>query len=90
MIVDREIEVTNKLGLHARAAAKVVNTAHKFASTITLTYDDRDADAASIMALMTLAAAKGSVLIAKADGEDADQAMSAIVELFSQRFGEEE
>jgi phosphocarrier protein len=86
----RHIEVTNKLGLHARAAAKLVNEASSFESTIKLRNDDREIDATSIMGVMMLAASKGTQLELRVDGADEQFAMDAIVELFESGFGEEE
>lgn len=86
----RHIEVSNKLGLHARAAAKLVNEASSFESTIKLRNDDREVDATSIMGVMMLAASKGTQLELRVAGADEQFAMDAIVELFESRFGEEE
>ena len=82
--------IVNKLGLHARASAKLTKLANKFRSTIWITKDHRRVNAKSIMGVMMLAAAKGSVLDIEADGPDAESAVTAIVTLIEQKFGEEE
>lgn len=84
------IEVINKLGLHARAAAKVVTLAKEFESDIMLGSDGKFVDAKSIMSLLMLAAAKGTTLDAKAQGPDADNALDQLKLLFADRFGEDE
>lgn len=90
MRVEREIEVINKLGLHARAAALLVKTAAGYGSTIRLEMDDREADAKSIMAILTMAVTQGSRLRLVADGNDAGEAVEAIAALFADYFGEGE
>ncbi len=84
------IEVINKLGLHARAAAKVVTLAKEFESEIMLGADGKFVDAKSIMSLLMLAAAKGTTLDAKANGPDAGEALAQLEILFADRFGEDE
>lgn len=84
------IEVVNKLGLHARAAAKVVTLAKEFESDIMLGSDGKFVDAKSIMSLLMLAAAKGTTLDAKAEGPDADDALNRLTLLFADRFGEDD
>ena len=85
-----DVEVLNKLGLHARAAAEVVRTASGFESEITLAFVDHTVSAKGIMGLMMLAAIKGTHLTLCVDGADEDEAYPAIRELFESRFGEEE
>ncbi len=89
-MVEQQVEIVNKLGLHARAAAKLVNTAGKFASSVTLRFAGQEADAKSIMSVMMLAAAKGSMIEIICDGQDEEQASDAIIELILDHFGEEE
>jgi phosphocarrier protein HPr len=89
-MAERSLEVVNRLGLHARASAKLVQTLAPFKSTVLLTHRGRQINAKSIMGLMMLAAAKGSVLQATAEGEDADAALDAVSQLFADRFGEDE
>lgn len=88
----RQLTVTikNKLGLHARAAAKLVNTANRFESSVALKNADNQADAKSIMGIMMLAAAQGVELELTVDGEDEDEALEAVVSLIDNLFGEEE
>ncbi len=90
MLIEKQIEVVNKLGLHARAAAKLVNTASAFESEVWIEYNGQSVNAKSIMGLMMLAAACGSVVSVRIDGDDADDADQAISQLFDQRFGEDE
>jgi phosphocarrier protein len=84
----REIVVVNRLGLHARAAAKVVQCLGAFAARVTLAFRGREVNAKSIMGLMLLAAPQGAVIRATADGEDAAAALDALAALFAERFGE--
>ena len=88
--LERQIEVCNQLGLHARAAAKLVKLSAKFASHIELTHGDARADAKSILSLLTLSASKGSVLDLTVTGEDSEAAVEAVCALFADRFGEDE
>ena len=83
-------QIKNKLGLHARAAAKLVKVANRFVSTVTLERDNQTADAKSIMGVLLLCAHKGADLTVAAVGHDAEQAVSAIGELIEARFGEDE
>ena len=80
----------NKLGLHARAAAKLTEVAGGFAAEIWLSRNGRRVNAKSIMGVMMLAAGKGSRVLIEADGEDADAAVLALGKLIAERFGEEE
>lgn len=86
----REIEVVNRLGLHARAAAKLVGTATRFASALTVVREGRSADAKSIMAVMMLAATRGHTVTITAEGPDESEALDAVAQLFADRFGEDE
>ena len=85
-----EAEIVNKLGLHARAAAKLTEVATGFAAEVWLSRNGRRVNAKSIMGVMMLAAGKGSRVLIEADGEDADAAVSALGKLIAERFGEEE
>ena len=89
-MVEQEIEIINKLGLHARAATKFANTANRFSSSVTVQHSGKSIDGKSIMSLMLLAAAKGSKIHLCVEGEDSDQALAALVELINNRFDEEE
>jgi phosphocarrier protein len=86
----REIRIVNKLGLHARASAKLTQAASKFASSIWLTRNGRRVNAKSIMGVMMLAAGLGSTVELETDGADENEAMEAIAKLFAERFGEAE
>ena len=85
-----EAEIVNKLGLHARAAAKLTEVAGGFAAEVWLSRNGRRVNAKSIMGVMMLAAGRGSRVLIEADGEDAEQALSALARLIAERFGEEE
>lgn len=80
--------VTNPLGVHARPAALIVQTASKFESLITLIKDGREVNGKSMLGVMTLAAEMGSVVTIRADGPDEDAAIEAIAHAFNTRFGE--
>ncbi|HEX5477645.1 MAG TPA: HPr family phosphocarrier protein [Burkholderiales bacterium] len=83
-------EIINKLGLHARASAKLTQAASVFKSEIWIARNGRRVNAKSIMGVMMLAAGKGSSVTIEAEGEDAEQALAAIVRLIAERFGEGE
>ena len=82
--------IVNRLGLHARAAAKLVRLAGRFESEITLRREGQEADAKSIMSVMMLGATTGTELELEASGEDAQQALESLRTLISERFGEDE
>ncbi|HEX8012554.1 MAG TPA: HPr family phosphocarrier protein [Casimicrobiaceae bacterium] len=84
----REVAITNRLGLHARASAKMVRLASQFRSSLTLEYAGRRADARNIVAIMLLAATVGGTIVVEADGPDEAAAMKAMVTLMEGRFGE--
>ena len=84
------ITIVNRLGLHARAAAKFVNLAKTFSSTIVLSKDSEQADGKSIMSVMLLAAPVGTELGLSAEGPDEADAFAALEALINDRFGEEE
>ena len=88
-MVERQIKVTNARGIHARPASLIAQTSTKFKSDITLTKDGTSADAKSIMNVMILAATQNSEVIIRASGEDENEAVDAIVELFKKNFNEE-
>lgn len=90
MKVEKEIEIINKLGFHARAAANFVKIAEKFSSKITVSKDGINADGKSILGLLTLGASKGTKIKVEISGDDADKAIIAIEELIKNKFGEEE
>jgi len=84
----KQLEIINPLGLHARAAAKLVQLSSGFASQITLTKGDKQANAKSIMNVMMLAASRGSYVKLEVEGEDEDEALAAVVALVEDGFGE--
>ncbi|HYT56475.1 MAG TPA: HPr family phosphocarrier protein [Verrucomicrobiae bacterium] len=88
--VVKKLEITNKLGLHARAAALLVQTVNRFSAQVTLSKDGQCADGRSIMGVLTLAATHGSNVQVEANGEDAERAVKAIEKLFDSRFNENE
>ena len=89
-VVTREVEIKNKLGLHARAAAKLVHTAARFKSDIKIRKGDEEVDGKSILGILLLAAGRGSVITLKADGEDERDALDAIEKLIESKFDEVE
>ncbi len=89
MMLEKEITVKNKLGIHARPAALLVKNAGQFQSKIEIKRDDIIVDGKSIMGVMMLAAEQGATLVFSIDGEDELQAMDAIEKLFEERFYEE-
>ena len=90
MKVEKDITIINRLGLHARACAKLVKAAAHYESRVELLQGEESADAKSIMSLMMLAAPQGSQLTLKAEGADAQVATAEIIQLINERFGEEE
>jgi len=89
-MVAADITIINKLGLHARAAAKFVKLASSFESEIELVRENRTVNGKSIMGIMMLAASKGTDLVLQAKGNDADSALNALTELVNNRFDEDE
>ena len=89
-MIQQEVEIINKLGLHARAAAKFVTTASQFESDIHLAKNGQQINGKSIMGVMMLAAAKGSILELTVEGEDEQQASEALIQLINNRFDEEQ
>ena len=88
-MIRQQITIQNKLGLHTRAAARLVDTAKKFESKIELIYRDRTVDCKSIMGVITLGAQKDNVLDVIIDGDDEQIAIAAIEKLINDKFGEE-
>ena len=86
----RDVTIVNKLGLHARAAAKFVTAASGFAADIRLKRDAREVNGKSIMGVMMLAASQGTQIELQAEGDDADPALDALERLIAERFGEAE
>jgi len=87
--MEKTVDIVNKLGLHARAAARLVTLASKFESDVRVRKDGREVSGKSIMGVMMLAAAKGSQVTLIAEGEDAQQALDELAALVADRFGEE-
>jgi len=88
--VVKKLEILNKLGLHARASALLVQTVNKYAAQIHISADGQTTDARSILGVMSLGVAKGSKIQIEATGEDAERAVKAIEKLFEARFNENE
>ena len=84
----REVEIVNKLGLHARAAAKLTQLAARYDSNVMLARNGRKVNAKSIMGVMMLAAGKGARVMLEVDGPDEADAMEALTALIADRFGE--
>lgn len=89
-MTQRDVEIKNKLGLHARAAAKLVHIAARFKSDLKIRKGDEEVDAKSILGILLLAAGRGAVVTVKADGEDESEALEAIQKLIEARFDEVE
>lgn len=87
-MAERTLTLINELGLHARAAAKLVHVASSFTCAVTVSHDGREVDAKSILGLLLLAAPVGSEIVVRCSGDDEDRALEAIDELISSRFGE--
>jgi len=88
-MLERELIVANKLGLHARATAKLVQLLSSYRCGATLTAKGREVNAKSIMGVMLLAAGQGTPVIVRCDGDDEQAALDAIVSLFERRFDED-
>ncbi len=90
MRITKRLEIKNRLGLHARAAALLVQTVSRFSSEVKISKDGQIVDGKSIIGLLTLGAAKGSRVRVEAKGNDAQESLKAIEELFEKRFDEGE
>ncbi|CAG0951878.1 HPr family phosphocarrier protein [Geobacter sp.] len=88
-MLDQDFTIVNKLGLHARASALFVKTASRFRADIKIEREGIEVNGKSIMGIMMLAAAKGTVIKVKIEGEDEAEAMAALGELITNGFGEE-
>ena len=89
-MIKRSVTIVNRLGLHARAAARLVNCASGFKADIWLRKNEQSVNGKSIMGVLTLAAGKGTELTIEADGADQEQAVEALTSLVRDRFGEDE
>ena len=88
-MLERELTVSNRLGLHARATAKLVQELSAFRSDAVLSARGRQVNAKSIMGVMLLAAGQGTSVVVRLDGEDEAEALQALVDLFERRFDED-
>lgn len=86
--IERRFTIVNTLGLHARAAAQLVQLANRFRSEIHVEKDGMEVNGKSIMGVLTLAAAKGAVITVSTEGEDAEGAMTALAKIIENGFGE--
>ncbi len=89
MSISRQLEITNQRGLHARASARFVKCVEEFDATVTVSHDGQTVPGTSILGLMMLAAAKGTIITVTAEGPEADAAMEAITAMLADRFGED-
>ena len=89
MVVERTAPIVNRLGLHARPAAEFVKIANRFRAHIVVKKDDLEVNGKSIMGMMMLAAECGSALLIRADGDDAEAAVEALLALMAAGFGED-
>ena len=88
-MIEREVEIVNRLGLHARAAAKLVHLASAYRSNISLAMNGEVIDAKSILGILLLAAAHGARVVVRCEGDDEADAMAAVTGLIADRFDEE-
>jgi Phosphotransferase System HPr (HPr) Family len=84
-----DLAIKNKLGLHARAAAKIVQLSNSYSSNLTIQFNGQEVDGKSILSILTLACPKGSIISLRADGPDADKLLVAMERLIDDKFGEE-
>ena len=89
-MIERELAVSNRLGLHARASAKLVQVLSGFRCSATLAAKGREVNAKSIMGVMLLAAGPGTTVLLRVDGDEEAAAMTAVTELFERKFDEED
>lgn len=90
VVIERQLEIINRLGLHARAAAKLVHLTAGFESEVWLAKDGEQVDGKSILGVLLLAAAQGSTVTVRCEGRDEEEAMQAIEKLIASRFDEEQ
>jgi phosphocarrier protein HPr len=89
-MIEKDILIRNKLGLHARAAVKFVNLANRYGASVKVIKDDTEIDGKSILGILTLAAIQGSSISLRVSGKDEDEAMKALMALIKDKFGEKE
>lgn len=87
---EKTLVITNKLGLHARAATKLAQLCNKFSASVTVSLDGNSADASSIMGLMLLAGSQGKTVTVVTEGDDAKETIECVCQLFSDKFDENE
>ncbi len=87
--MERELQIQNKLGLHARAAAKLVALGNQYASQLTLQYNGQEVDGKSLLGILTLACPGGSRVVVRTEGPDAEGLLEAVERLINDKFGEE-
>jgi phosphocarrier protein HPr len=88
-VVEKKLLIKNELGLHARAATKLVQLSSKFPCEITLVKDGHEVNGKSIMGVLMLVASKGTTVLVRAKGEKADEAVAALAKLVDDKFGED-
>ena len=88
-MIEQEVEIVNRLGLHARAAAKLVHTAGGFQSRVTVIRDGEEVDGKSILGILLMAAGQGSRITLRCEGGDEEDALRAVTALIANRFDEE-
>lgn len=88
-MVERQVQIINRLGLHARAAAKLVHMAASFGCDVSLVHDGDEVDAKSILGILQLGACQGTEIAVACEGIDETEAVEAITELIANRFGED-
>lgn len=89
-MIQRDVEIKNKLGLHARAAAKLVHTAARYKADIKIRKGEEEVDGKSILGILLLAAGRGSTVTLKANGDDEREALDAVEQLIDAKFDESE
>jgi phosphocarrier protein HPr len=89
-MIEKEVLIRNKLGLHARAAVKFVNLANRYSASVKVIKDDTEIDGKSILGILTLAAIQGSSVALRVSGKDEEEAMKALTALVKDKFGEKE
>jgi phosphocarrier protein len=89
-MIEKEVFIRNKLGLHARAAVKFVNLANRYSSSVKVIKDSTEIDGKSILGILTLAAIQGSSIALRVSGKDEQEAMKALTVLVKDKFGEKE
>jgi phosphocarrier protein HPr len=89
-MIEKEVVIRNKLGLHARAAVKFVNLANRYSASVKVVKDDTEIDGKSILGILTLAAIQGSSVALRVSGKDEEEAMKALTALIKDKFGEKE